>query len=263
MKFDQVYLVSLPYQHGQLLRAMSQFNQVGIEPIVFNASDGYAPPLYDSYVGYSEKELGDLEYFKKFKNLEKGRKKKFIESAGAYGYINTYIRILKDAKEKGFESILIFEDDVILADDFMDRFDSFYSKLPSNWKFITLGASQYNWDSVDIGLAILKGFYTPKQLDTCGSFAIGIDSSIYNELIELQSYFEAPFDHLPLGEIYNRYPSKCFVAYPNIVMADVSSSNIRGSRNQLQHAKKMKWDLNLFSYPPKLLRINLIVHSIP
>ncbi len=229
--------------------------------MVFEASDGYSQPILGKYESYSNNKIGSLKYFKKFNKLEVWMNKLFIDSAGAFGYIETYIRILKDAKLQGYKSILILEDDVILTRDFVSKLEFFYSNLPDSWKFIGLGASQYNWDSVDTEKAKNQGFYTPTQIDTCGSFAIAIRDTIYDELIELQSYFEAPFDHIPLGEIYKKYPSDCFVSFPYMVMPDVRSSSIRGSRNQLTHAKKMKWDPSLFDYPTVRPIINLVITS--
>jgi len=259
--FDHVYLVNLRQHIGCRVKALAHLKKYGISPTVFEASDGYMPPLLTRYDAYSEQELGSLSYFTHFNQLEINRNKRFIESAGAFGYIDTYIRILKDAKLKGYQSILVFEDDVLLSVDFNERLKTFCSTLPNTWKFISLGASQYNWGSVDMEQARSRGFYTPKQLDTCGSFAIAIHSTIFDELIHFQSHFEAPFDHIPLGEIYNNYASDCFVVYPNIVMPDVRSSSIRGSRNQLVHAKKMKWEPRLFDYPLKRPIVNLILSS--
>lgn len=261
MFFDHTYLVNLPQHRGRCLKTLAHLKAYGIAPEVFEASNGYVPPLLNEYERYSNQELGSLTYFTDFNELEVSRKKHYIETAGAFGYISTYINLLKDAKSKGYESILIFEDDVILSKDFNERLETFSSSLPKTWKFIGLGASQYDWSSVDLAKAASQGFYTPKQLHTCGSFAIAIHSNVFDELIELQSLYEAPFDHLPLGEIYDKYPSDCFITYPYMVMPDVRNSSIRGSRSQLIHAKKMKWDPSLFEYPLKRPIINLIVSS--
>ncbi len=259
--FDHIYLVNLQQHRGKKLRSLAHLEDFGIKPTVFEASDGYIPPIFNRYETYSKNDLGSLLHFKRFNKLEIWRSKLFIDSPGAFGYVDTYIRILKDAKQKGHESILILEDDIILSKCFNERLKAFCSSVPDSWKFIGLGASQYDWDSIDLESAKSQGFYTPKQLDTCGSFAIGIRNTIFDELIELQSHFEAPFDHIPLGEIYRRYASNCYIFFPYIVMPDVRSSSIRGSRNQLTHAHKMKWNPELFDYPPKRLIINVIITS--
>lgn len=106
-----------------------------------------------------------------------------------------------------------------------------------------------------------NGYYFPRILDTCGSFAIALDHSIFDEIIAAASAIEAPFDLFPLGEIYERHIGKCFVCYPNIVMPDVSTSSIRGARCQHTHAKEMKWPLEEFDYPLSRPIISLFITS--
>ena len=42
------------------------------------------------------------------------------------------------------------------------------------------------------------------------------------------------------------YYGKCIVMYPNLFIADVTTSNIRSTQNMKERAIKMKWDLNLY-----------------
>ena len=39
---------------------------------------------------------------------------------------------------------------------------------------------------------------------------------------------------------------KCIVMYPNLFIADVTTSNIRSTQNMKERAIKMKWNLNLY-----------------
>ena len=39
---------------------------------------------------------------------------------------------------------------------------------------------------------------------------------------------------------------KCVVMFPNLFIADVSKSTIRGPIDMIDRSKKMKWDLNLY-----------------
>ena len=90
--------------------------------------------------------------------------------------------------------------------------------------------------------------YHPVKFGTCGSFATGYDKSIIYEIIEEAKKMETPFDNSPLGIIYEKCHEECFVAYPNIVIADVRKSLIRDSRNLIEHSEKMKWILEDFNY---------------
>ncbi|MDN3651808.1 glycosyltransferase [Thalassotalea ponticola] len=260
--FDKVYVVNLEHDLAKRFKMTRQLTQCHIEFELFTASNGYADNLYQQFVQYQQTPNGALEFFAKFNSVEKQRSTKFIESPGAWGYLHTYIRLLRQAKESGYKRILILEDDVILADNFFTKFKQFATTIPSDWKVLQLGASQYNWQHVNVADAQKNGFYKPSLLDTCGSFAIAIDVSIVDELIELASTFEAPFDHLPLGHIYQNHSTSCFVAFPNLVMPDVSDSSIRDSRCQIEHAQLMKWDVSQFEYPQSLVSIGVVVESI-
>ena len=93
---------------------------------------------------------------------------------------------------------------------------------------------------------------------------MAINTNIVDELIgELLCCFDAPFDHLPLGQIYERYRTGCHVAYPNIVIPDVSDSYIRGGREQESHSAKMRWSLSDFQYPPPRIRIGVVFLGTP
>ena len=260
--FDEIYLVNLTQEVDRRITAAFQLEKHGIKYKLTEAVNGYHEPVLTQFKEYQERPLGSLSRYKEFNQREIKRGSHFIESPGALGYIHTYISILKQAKSAKHSRILILEDDVILHPNFHAKLFKFISSVDQEWKVIQLGASQYNWDSVNESEALSAGHYHPRRLDTCGSFAIAIDSSVFDELIEAQSAFEAPFDHLPLGEVYEQHLGKCFVAYPNIVMPDVGESSIRNSRDQKTHSDKMRWKLNEFRYPIEKPTIAIQVTSI-
>lgn len=257
--FDNVYVVNLKHQIEDRLKITKHLISHGIRFELFEAINGYEGEALEAWRRYESRKLGTLSRFPEYNQLEIERGKGFIESAGAIGYIYTYIAIMNDAKSRGFSKILILEDDVILSDNFETQFTDFVRTVPSDWKVLQLGASQYDWNSVDIEKAKSEGYYFPRSLDTCGSFAIAIDSSVFDNLIELESTFETAFDHLTLGDIYEQNLGKCFVAFPNLVMPDVGTSTIRGGRNQFKHGTRMKWNVEKFEYPQYKISLAVIV----
>lgn len=259
--FDHIYMVNMRKETKKRIVGGAHLKENGIDFVLHEAVNGYEGAAAKKYQEYSARKLGEFSRFKKFQDLEIKRGKPFIESAGAVGYIYTYLNILRQAKNAGYKRILILEDDIILCKDFHRKFSDFYKSINADWKILQLGASQYGWGSVDCDKAIEDGYYHPRRLDTCGSFAIAIDCSIYDELIEIQEAFESPFDHLALGEIYERYIGKCYVCFPNIVMPDVASSSIRGGRDQRSHALKMRWDMDQFTYPLNPPSLNILLQD--
>lgn len=260
--FDHIYVVNLKHKIADRLKVAKHLTEHGIKFEIFEATNGYEGEPLEKYQQYIQRKLGDLKRFQEHGEREIQRGSKFIESAGAVGYIFTYLRILKDAKTKGYQRFLILEDDVLLIKNFEYKLKNFIDSIEKNWKILQLGASQYGWGSIDIAKAEMDAFYLPRIMETKGSFAIAFDSSIIDELIEAQSAFEAPFDHLPMEEQYEKYLGKCFVAFPNIVMPDVSESTIRGKRCQYTHGANMKWKIELFDYPLDLPSISIIISGV-
>lgn len=259
--FDHVYVVNMEHQAANRIKVSNQLQKAKINYELFSATNGYVGKPLKKWNWYKDQPLGNLKRYPQLNEREISRGKKFIESAGAVGYIYTYLRILKDAKARGFERILILEDDVILANNFEEKVQHFLSILPEDWKVLQFGASQYGWESFELDRAARDGFYKPRMLETTGSFAIAFDMSIADDLIEAEEAFESPFDLLPMGEMYEKYLGKCFVAYPNIVMPDVADSSIRGGRCQYEHSKKVKWNVDNFVYPYPKPSLALVVSN--
>ncbi|XKF16227.1 glycosyltransferase [Halomonas sp. BLK-85] len=262
--FDNVYVVNLKKNIKDRLTVSKHLSENNIKFEIFEAVNGYQGEALKKWEEYSKKPLGDFIRYVNEKEKEVKRGSHYIESAGAIGYIFTYLKILEDAKYKGYSRFLVLEDDIILVNDFEKKIEEFINRVGSDWKVLQLGASQYGWSGLEEDEILSQGYYLPRRIgscNTCGSFAIAFDKSIIDELIEAESAFEAPFDHLPMGEIYERYIGQCFVAYPNIVMPDVGESTIRGARCQIEHSKRVKWRLSDFDYPPKKPIVNLLVKN--
>ena len=87
-------------------------------------------------------------------------------------------------------------------------------------------------------------FYFPLLTD--GAFALGYDHSIFQFIIDEIDKMNCSFDSGAVRMVYKTYKNRCFVCQPNLIIADVSTSDIRGGRNQEEFASKMKWDLRLY-----------------
>lgn len=263
--FDHVYVVNLKHHVEKRLKIAQHLQLYGVNYELFEAVNGYKGEPLTLWNNYKDKPIG--EGFIRFPNMvevEKKRKTKLIESAGAIGYIFSYVNILKDAKSKGFQNILILEDDILLDKDFDSKVRNFMNCISSKWKVLQFGASQYGWKGIDDQTSRDKGYYHPRRIvdcTTCGSFAMAINMEIADELIEAVTSFEAPFDHAPLGYIYEKYLGECFVCYPNIVMPDVSDSSIRGKRDQASHAKRVRWVFENFDFPLEKPCVGIIIQS--
>lgn len=259
--FDKIYIVNLENNKEDKYTISKQLIDKNIDFQIWEATNGYSNENRKLYEEYLNRGIGKFNFFHEYKDLEKYRGAKFIESPGAYGYIQTYISIIKNAKNNKYKSILILEDDTIFVDDFDEKLEIFLKKVKSDWKIIQLGASEYNWGNVNTKEALKEGYYSPKAIETCGSFAMAINNSIYDELIKVQSYFDGPFDHIPIASLYTKYQKQCYVCFPNIIVPNVTTSSIRNGRDQFTHGEKMKWNLNKYPFPAKKMSISIIITS--
>lgn len=208
--FDHVYCLNLDRRPEKWKAVNRRFSKFGIAVERFSAIDG-------NFI--------DSKYLKNHPRLNKYE----------IGCMLSHYRIIQDAKEKGYQRILIFEDDVLLCKDFNQKFIQKISKLP-NWKVLYLGASQWVWND----LKFIEDFYLADKTDS--TFAYALDQSVYDDFLQTSNIKNRPIDN-KLFDIQEKYQGQCFVSFPNLVIADVSSSDIRNSRENQTHRVKMKWNL--------------------
>jgi GR25 family glycosyltransferase involved in LPS biosynthesis len=220
--FDNIYCLNLESRQDRWTAISNKFKKFGIKVERFLAS------------GPEDKEV-----FDKFELLKMRQSHpKAITSIGAMGCLISHIRIIKDAKLKKYSKILIFEDDIIFKKSFVK--DLSILDNVKYYKILYLGSSQHNWDSIDLNNAKNNGFY--RAYKSQGTFAYALDESIYDVCLKYFSEYIKPVDFY-LTEI-QELTKHAYVIYPNLIIADVTDSNIRQPRNQVQHSIKLKWKLN-------------------
>jgi len=223
-QFDEIYCINLDNRSDRWSRVYTRFEKHEIRVQRFSASDGYSKELkreYDEIRVRLEREKKTQPYY--------------LNNSRALGCLISGMRVINDAKRKGHGRILLFDDDIL----FHRQFDELVCNLRSlpSWKLLYLGCSQHRWDDV-----MLTQACSYQARNTHGTFAIGIDSSVFDEVLDLYSRKEKNCD-VYLMEIQERYPEECLVLSPNLVIADVRESLIRGGRDQVLHAEGVRWQL--------------------
>ena len=222
--FDNIYGLYINEKELKLLKNLKNIHNINI----------------DFFEGVNGKKVLNKEY-KNYISLpfitdyEKRYKKKRL-SIGALGHLHSFINMIKDAKKKGYRKILILEGDVFIHLNIFEEFTKAFHKI-KDYKILYLGAGRWNKN-----IKIKKYYYLPNQTTT-GTFAIAFDSSIYDELIQLWEQILNPTD-ICLREIHNKYPNKCYVLYPNLIICNLSESNIQDTSNRSNLYEKFNWDLN-------------------
>ena len=203
--FDKIFLINLDRRTDRLRSATEQFEKYGISGVErFPAIDGSAID-----------------------------KKKYATSklkTGEIGLILSNIEILKTAKERGYQKILILEDDILFSDEILN-IDYYFDAIPDGaWDMLYLSANHNSHVR-----------YTPppqvvneKVLRLVSSFtthAIGIKSSMFDVILAEISKFELPLD-VAYVMLQKRHNVLCFKGeYGAIATQQVNKSDILNQDN--------------------------------
>jgi GR25 family glycosyltransferase involved in LPS biosynthesis len=248
--FDHVYVINLEKRSGRREKMMRKLTRLRIKAELFPAEDGSDDENMREFVTYYNTPIDPGNAHE----MEIRLRRKAITSPGAWGILKTYGKLLHEANERGFNSILCLEDDVIFAKKFEELFFQASKIIPENWKVLYLGASQHTWEEntdlitpiTEPGENIPVSYYQP--INTDGAFAVAIDRVAFPFLIKEASEMNSPFDSGALRTAARKWPGECFVLYPNLVIADVSESDIRTSRKQEDFAEIARWDLAMYDF---------------
>jgi|UniRef100_A0A6C0J4H6 hypothetical protein len=226
--FDKIFILSLPRRTNKTLK---ELNRLGIWN--YELFEGF-----DSKTDNSNCEWNTMLMENKNSKVDKRR---LIRSQGSWAILKSMNNLLVYTLDKKYSKILVLQDDTIFHNNFLEEF---YLKTHeiNEWKLLYLGASQHTWNNIDI----VHNYYHANGT-TDGAFAIGIDKSVIKELISEIRKFIYPIDSGALWEIQNRYSEECFVMYENIIIADITSSDLREKRDLQYFSKLFKWNLNNFT----------------
>jgi len=250
--FDNVYVLNLGRRLDRRVEIIQKLTRNKIRAEIFEAVDGYTAENQHAFFEFYQQPIGS----KGTHPLERSLMKKMIGSPGAWGYLKSYERLLNDAITNKYSRILCLDDDLIFHKDFEQIFANAITKVPENWKLLYLGASQHEWNvpyNLDYPTEVSEKefrdypYYYPIRTD--GSFAVGIDSSIYQDILDSISLMNCSLDSGPLRGIQQKHKSECFVVNPNIIIANVSQSDIGVERNQEKMASKFRWKMDRYDFP--------------
>ncbi|NKB63617.1 MAG: hypothetical protein GKR95_16380 [Gammaproteobacteria bacterium] len=137
--------------------------------------------------------------------------------AGAYGCLQSHLKVLVDAKARGLDHIMIWEDDVILADGINQRFAQNLRHIPADWDVLVLGAlhaAEPEHIAGDI-YRITKSF---------SSFAFVVRHTIFDDFIKIHQTGNRPVDHHAI-ELQRRRNFYSFL--PHLAWVEDDPSDIR------------------------------------
>lgn len=260
---EQIYVVNLKRRPDRKIKILKEFKKHNLTPKFIEAEDALNSKNVDeSYTIFKNKKL-DSNLFSKHISLSRQKRFKEVVHKGAFAYNLSQKKVLKDAIQKKYKKIAIFDDDVFFTSGIIDKLYKFIESIENDWKICLLGASEYA-DVVDYtNIHSQLNFYHPIPDRTCGSFALLYEQSIFNELLTTLDSNEGTYDNTILGYFYHKYNKKCFVISPNVCIPCIEESNIRESkREQYSHSERMGWDIGNFEEWKKPIEISIIISNI-
>ena len=233
--FDKIYLINLE-------RSKNRLNNIHIHLSKRNI-------IYKKIKAVDYKKIGQKFkiYHKRFTIKE-------------HACLLSHLNIIKEAKELGYKKILILEDDIIFHKQ-IDKYINILEDIPKNWNLIYLGCGQRNGVN---DVLKKKPFYLANK--SRGTYAYGINENIYNYLIKILSKGINGI-HYPIDLLLNKIQKikKSYVIYENLIISDVSNSNISESKDMKEYSKINNWNLenyDLMKYNKEELLDNKIVQSL-
>jgi glycosyl transferase, family 25 len=182
---------------------------------------------------FADHEIREVQRFSAVDGNEVSLPHKWTHTRGAYGCLLSHVRVVREARDAGAASILIFEDDAVLDPQFKEKFAAFIQELPADWDMLFLGALHKD-EPVRISEHI--GRVTKAN----STFAYAIRNTVFDAFIDLNSRAEHVLDmnSYLLQERFNCY---CFM--PNLAWVESEYSDVQ---NRLENHWYLEKSLMLF-----------------
>ena len=167
-------------------------------------------------------------------------------SRGARGCVESYKRIFKDAIEKNYSKVILFQDDIYFHNDFERLLNQVKTKIDSSDIFF-LGASERselkkntcwadpNWNYY------LQNCYRPTGR-TFGFFAVCLSKKVFKPILKLLNYNFFAADQCLAILASSKFREDGFVAYPNLIVPDTTYSRTwnKPYKNKVTHRDESK-----------------------
>jgi len=237
--FNCVYVLNLKKDIEKRMRMEMILTELGIEYVIFDAIYG-------------------KDYMDEFNKIMTVTGTKY-KSPGAFGYTMTMLSIFDDAKTKGYKKILTLDDDVIFHVDFVNKFNEYVRQIPHDWYLLFLGLSgpwTHPWVNKDFENFNFNKYYVNDLFNCDGSYAVGYDHRVFDEISEVAMRFIHPFDTAIMKHFREKHLKKCFAFYPYLVIADTTTSDISDREEDVEKNfldYQFKYRVNLGEYNMKSL----------
>jgi hypothetical protein len=143
--------------------------------------------------------------------------------SGAYGCLRSHLAVVEQARENAHPSVLIFEDDAVLAPDFNAKLADYVKQLPEDWDMVFFGAIH--------GLPLTKvAGNIIRVTHSLSTYAYALKHTIYDGFIEVNRNALTVLDE-NTRELQKRFNCYCFM--PHLAWVENDYSDVREERISL------------------------------
>jgi GR25 family glycosyltransferase involved in LPS biosynthesis len=225
--FDKIFILNLKRRPDRKAKMIEKITKVGITNYEFvEAVDGLEEPCISYY---------------RYKSQFNG----FFEPPGAMGILLTILKIITVSKNRGYGKILILEDDAIFHKNFNMIFSEKQKHIPE-WKLLYFGTSMHNWRLKERNHRINSAGFFNSEGEITGCFGLGINSSVFDELIFLIKNTNKALDTGPMKIINAKYQKQVVIFNPYLIICETDDSNLRESVSLKETARLCNWNLTDF-----------------
>lgn len=190
--FDHIYCINLDKRTDRWAKCLEEFDMHGIENVErFSAVDGNTLEISSHLL------------------------------KGELGIIESHKKVIQDAKNRGFNKILILEDDVEFHPNFKDLFDNIQPQIPQDFEMLYLGGNLSIWNRIQVSQNIFKADAA------LAIHALGLSSSIYDKILSLIDYsIQIDMLYAHINRNLNSYLVMPRLAFQKADWSDIQNTNV-------------------------------------
>lgn len=152
---------------------------------------------------------------------------------GAWGCYRSHMAIMEQCLNSGVESYIVFEDDAVFCEDFVQSAETFFGCLPDDWHQAYLGG-QLLHAHAHPPIRVSDHVYKPYNVNRTHCFALNGDGilSAYRHCSNLPFHTAEHIDH-HLGRWHESYKNNIYCPWKWLVGQGGSPSNVSGKHDPI------------------------------
>jgi GR25 family glycosyltransferase involved in LPS biosynthesis len=158
-------------------------------------------------------EIDPVPLPEQFDRVHLGEKFRKHFSNNEVACLKSHIAAIEYAKELNLDYVTILEDDIILCEDWNDRFNKLMKFTPESWNHIYLSGEPNELEQKTHPLNLAPFLHVEKSIVTMGAFSYVLRNTIYDIVIENLKEYRLPVDDI-IKELIIEGILKSYTFYP-------------------------------------------------